>query len=145
MQKYRARRAALSILLPLTVSGCVAATEYGVVCCFSPLEIFRPVGEQDTRDLGPEPTTYRQVVQAYMSPRLVAQKSALYADWVGPYRAPLHGVNAVDGYIVEVTITDRDASGNYTGPKLHEFMLRNDKVVLHGEVLRCCGVVWRPS
>src|SRR5258706_7979671 len=144
MRKYGVRPAALSVVLLLTVSGCGVAEFYGEVLVHAP-DLFKPVGEQDTRNLGPEPTSYMQVVQAYMSPRLIAQTSALYDDWVGPYRAPLHGENAVDGYIVEVTITDRDASGNYTEPKRHEFMLRNDNVVLHGEVLRCCGVVWRPS
>jgi hypothetical protein len=49
------------------------------------------------------------------------------------------------GYVVEVTITDKHASGNDTEPKRHQFVRRNDKVVLHGEVLRCCGLVWRSS
>ena len=97
----------------------------GLSACVTPLGIETPLDlfqNPDISDLGPEPTSYEQLVRAYMISRLVDSESAQYDNWQGPRRGD-------EGYIVSVTINDKDALGKYSGPKQYVFVLRNDQVV----------------
>ena len=57
--------------LLLAVSGCVGTGFGSAYCCVTPADLADLFHDPDIRDLGPQPTSYKQLIQAYKIPRLV--------------------------------------------------------------------------
>jgi hypothetical protein len=122
MKKHAPLTAVFLAYVILAVSGCAP-----------PSDLFT----SNSRSIGPGPTNYRQLVQAYMAPRLVDPHSARYEVWDAPVRTyysvpPDSGV----GWSVDVSIDDKDPAGNYpAGPRRYRFVLSDaNKVVSHEEL-----------
>jgi hypothetical protein len=62
-----------------------------------------------------------------MIPRLFDHASATYERWSGPSRGWIG--EGDDGYVVYVTVNDKDAPGHHSAPQDYRFVLRNDKIV----------------
>jgi hypothetical protein len=128
MKKHAPLTAVFLAYVILAVSGCA-----------TPSDLFA----SNARSIGPGPTNYRQLVQAYMAPRLVDPHSARYEVWDAPVRTyysvpPESGL----GWSVDVSIDDKDPAGNYpAGLRRYRFVLSDGNMVVSYEELRGASCV----